>query len=102
MIATSVMRGQLGSVSGDIHYAGAPPYGSILELSSHAGSIELVLPRDASAEFTLSTIAGSIENEFLTARRISATPQSLRLTLGRGGSQLSVRTFRGAIRLRTQ
>jgi hypothetical protein len=98
--ATSTLRGQLGSVSGDIHWVGAPPDGAIIELSSHAGNVELLLPPAVSADFTLSTISGVIENEFATARRTAADPRSLRLTLGRGGAQLSVRTFRGAIRLR--
>lgn len=102
VIASSIQRGQLGSVSGDIHYAGAPPDGAIIELSSHSGTVDLVVPRTVSAEFALSTVAGSIENDFATARRMSAEPRSLRFTLGRGGAQLSVRTFRGAIRLRTR
>lgn len=102
VIATAIARGQLGSVSGDIHYAGAPPNGAIVELSSHAGNVELLLPTSVSADFTLSTIAGSIENDFVAARRTSGDPRSLRLTLGRGGAQLSVRTYRGGIRLRRQ
>jgi hypothetical protein len=100
--ANSILRGQFGSVTGDIHYAGAPPSGGIIELSNHSGAVELLLPPDVSAELTLSSIAGLIENDFSRARPIASEPRSLRLTLGRGGSQLSVRTFRGAIRLRTQ
>ncbi|MFL5560342.1 MAG: DUF4097 family beta strand repeat-containing protein [Gemmatimonadaceae bacterium] len=102
VIATSVVRGQFGSVTGDIHYAGAPPGGGILELSNHSGAVELLFPPDVSAELTLSSIAGLIENNFSRARRIASEPRSLRLVLGHGGPQLSVRTFRGAIRVRTQ
>ena len=102
VIAGAIVRGQLGSVSGDIHYAGAPPNGAIVELSSHSGTVELLLPRDVSADFTLSTVVGSIDNQLGVARRTSGDPRSLRVTLGRGGAQLSVRTFRGTIRLRPQ
>jgi hypothetical protein len=100
--SSAIVRGQLGTVSGDLHYAGGLPNGAIVERSSHAGTVELLFPPDVSADCTLSTVAGSIENELVAARRTSGDPRSLRLTLGRGGAQLSVRTFRGAIRLRTQ
>jgi hypothetical protein len=102
VIADAIVRGQLGTVSGDIHFAGAPPNGAIVELSSHSGNVDLLLPLDVSADLTLSTIAGSIENVLVTTRPARGDPRSLRLTLGRGGSQLSVRTYRGAIRLRRQ
>jgi hypothetical protein len=102
VLSSAIVRGQLGTVSGDLHYAGALPNGAIVELSSHSGTVELLLPVDVSADCTLSTVAGSIENQLVAARRASGSPRSLRLTLGRGGAQLSVRTFRGAIRLRTQ
>jgi hypothetical protein len=45
---------------------------------------------------------GRIENQFTQARPIAATPQSVRLSLGRGESQIAVRTFKGTIRIRRQ
>ena len=102
VVSSAIVRGQVGTVSGDLHYAGAPPNGAIVELSSHSGTVELLLPGDTSADCILSTVAGSIESQLPGARRTSGDPRSLRLTLGRGGAQLSVRTFRGAIRLRAQ
>lgn len=100
--ATTVRRGQFGSVSGDIRYAGSPVAGGIVEFSSHSGNVELILPSDASAEFALTSISGSIENGVTRAQPIAASPRSLRVMLGRGGSQVTVRTFKGAIRLRAQ
>jgi hypothetical protein len=98
----SVRRGQFGSVSGDIHYAGAPLNGAILEFSSHSGNVELMLPPNVSGVFALSSMAGSIENGFTSVRPAAALPRSVRLSFGRGGSQVTVRTFKGSIRLRPQ
>jgi Putative adhesin len=100
-IATSsLLRGEFSSVSGDIQYAGTPAPAAIVEFSDHSGSVDLSLPRDASAALTLSTIAGRIENGLPSVRTTGWTPTSMRFELGRGEAQLMVRTFRGPIRLR--
>jgi hypothetical protein len=100
--ATTVLRGQFGSVSGDIHYVGSPAPGAIFEFSNHSGTVDLLLPQNVSGVFALSSIVGSIENGFTAVRPIASATHSMRLSLGRGGSQVTVRTFKGAIRLRPQ
>jgi len=101
-IATAtILRGQFTSVSGDIHYAGAPPSGAILEFSNHDGGVDLLLPSNASGVFALSSISGVIENS-LPGVRPAAAPRAMRVTLGRGDASITVRTFKGAIRLRPQ
>ena len=100
--ATGVLRAQVVSVTGDIHYVGAPARGSIADFSSHSGAVDFALPPSASGVFTLSSVAGSIENGFRQVRPAGSPTQDLRLTLGRGDSQVTVRTFKGAIRLRAQ
>ena len=102
-IATSsVLRGQFSTVAGDIHFVGDPPPRAILEFSSHSGAVDLLLPQDASALLALSSISGPIQNGFARIRPTALTPQSMRLNLGRGEAQMTVRTFKGAIRLRAQ
>ena len=98
--APSVLRGQFTSVSGDIHYIGAPAPGGIFEFSNHSGAVDMQLPRDVSGSFVLSSIVGSIENGFSGVRPAASTPHSMRLNLGRGGANVTVRTFKGQIRLR--
>ena len=102
-VATAtVRRGRFSSVTGDIHVLGAPPADALLELSNHEGAVELLLPRDVSGTFDLSTISGTIENDFTEARpAASSTTRSraLRVQLGQGGAHVTVRTFKGAIRL---
>jgi hypothetical protein len=102
-IATqTVLRGQFSSVSGDIHYVGSPAPGAIFEFSNHSGAVDLLLPRDAAGTFALSSIVGQIENGFSNVRPAASTTHSLRLTLGRGGANVTVRNFKGAIRLRPE
>jgi DUF4097 and DUF4098 domain-containing protein YvlB len=100
-IATNtVLRGQFGSVTGDIHYASTPAASAIIEFSSHSGTVDLLMPAAASAAVSLSSISGSIENGFTSIRPTSASPRSMKISLGRGDAQLTVRTFKGTIRLR--
>lgn len=102
-IATAtVVRGEFTSVTGDIHYAGAPPVGAIFEFSNHTGSVDLLMPPSASGVFALSTVVGSIENSFSAVRDAGLNPRAMRITLGRGGSSVTARTYKGVIRLRSQ
>jgi hypothetical protein len=102
-IATSsVLRGQFSTVSGDIHYAAAPSPRAIIEMSSHSGTVELLMPSSSSAALALSTVSGPIENGFTRIRPGASAPRSLRINLGRGDAQVTVRTFKGPIRLRPQ
>ena len=102
--APSLLRGQFASVSGDIHYTGSPLAGAIFEFSNHSGAVDLVLPGAASGIFTLSSVTGAIENGVSLVRPASNAPHSLRLALGKAasGAQVTVRTFKGTIRLRPQ
>jgi hypothetical protein len=98
----TVLRGRFASVTGDIRYAGAPARGSLFEFSNHGGAVDFVLPRTVSSVFELSSVTGPIENGFTQVLPAAAGPHSMRLNLGRGGAQVTVRTFKGPIRLRPQ
>ncbi|AHG93632.1 protein of unknown function DUF4098 (plasmid) [Gemmatirosa kalamazoonensis] len=98
----ATLRGRFASVTGDIHYVGTPPSGAILEFSNHSGSVDCLLPRGAAGVFELSTVTGDIVNGY-TRVRPAAQPgrgRTLRVDLGGGGGHVSVRTFKGTIRLR--
>ncbi|HEX3868466.1 MAG TPA: DUF4097 family beta strand repeat-containing protein [Gemmatimonadaceae bacterium] len=102
--APALARGQFASVSGNIHYDGAPAAGAIFDFSNHSGAVDLLLAHDASAVFPLTSVNGPIENGRTAVRPIRTEPHSLRLEVGPGaaGAHVAVRTFRGAIRLRAQ
>jgi hypothetical protein len=102
VIAPKVARGQFVSVSGDIHWIGSPAHGAVFDFSNHSGAVELVLPSTASAALSLSSVSGSIENGFTRVRPIASPPRTLRFNLGDGDAHVSVRTFKGAIRVRPE
>ena len=98
----AIQRGQFASVAGDIHWNGAPARGAILDFSNHTGAVEFVLPRSTVANFSLSTVSGTIANGFAPVRPVSQSERSMRVTFGKGGADVSVRTFKGTIRMRPQ
>lgn len=100
--SSAILRGRFGSVSGDIHYAALPAPGGIFDFSNHSGSVDLIMPGATSAMLALSTISGPIENGWSQARPAGAPPRSTQLTIGRGDAHLTVRTFKGPIRLRRE
>jgi hypothetical protein len=95
-----VMRGQFATVTGDIHYMGGVPAGGIFELTSHSGAIDLAVPATVSAAFSLSSVTGQIINGLTQVRPVGMAPHALRFSMGRGEAQVTVRTFKGVIRLR--
>ena len=97
--SSSILRGQFGSVSGDVHYSASPAAGAVFDFSSHSGAIDFALARSVSGVFSLSSVLGPIDNGFAQVRPIATAPHSIRLSLGRGGAQIAARTFKGAIRL---
>jgi hypothetical protein len=102
VIAPKVMRGQFVSVSGDIHWIGSPARGSVFDFSNHSGAVDLALSSSASAALTLSSVSGPIENGFTRVRPIASPPHTMRFSLGDGDAHVSVRTFKGAIRVRPE
>ena len=102
-IATStILRGRFGSVTGNIRYAATPAPGGVFEFSDHAGSVDLLLPRSASSKLELSSVTGAIANGFTQVSPASAVAHSLTVRLGSGDAHMTVRTFKGAIRLLPQ
>jgi hypothetical protein len=103
-IATStIQRGRFASVTGDIRYRGAPAVGGIFEFSNHSGAVDLLLPREAGGVLDLSTVVGEIENGYTQLRPVAdvnGRGRSLHLELERDGGHITVRTFKGTIRLR--
>lgn len=100
--APGILRARFSSVTGDIRYAGAPAAGGIYEFSDHSGTVDLALPRSTSSALELSSVSGFIENGFSSVRPAAGGPRSLSVRLGRGDAHLTVRTFKGPIRLRVQ
>lgn len=95
-------RGRLESVTGDVRYRGDVRRGGLLDVQTHSGSVELAMPSDVDAEFTLHTIEGEVVNTLgETPERPSPGLRGPEVTfqLGDGGANVSVGTFSGTIDL---
>ena len=95
-------RARIESVTGAVDFAGDVSPGGSLDVDTHAGAIDLRLPRKVSAEFDVATVSGTIEN-LLTKRPASpgreGRGQEIGFSTGNGGARIYVRSFKGNIRL---
>jgi DUF4097 and DUF4098 domain-containing protein YvlB len=89
----NVSRAELGTVSGNIRFDGTLAPSGPHEIKTHAGRIELHLPKNAPVDIHASTHAGSIRSELGNVKTRGKT----QITVGKGGPTVSVRTFAGSI-----
>ena len=102
-VATAtILHGRFTAVTGDIHYAATMRERSIFEFSTHSGAIDFLLPRDVSARFELSSVEGVIDNGFAQLHPAASGVHTLQVSLGTGSSDVTVRTFKGMVRLRAR
>lgn len=96
-------RAEISSVSGDVVFEGGFMKSGRYEFTSHSGSVDLILPADTAAEFSVDTFSGDIESEFggEVQRSSEYTPgKELELTLGSNGPRVDVSCFSGTVHLR--
>ncbi len=86
-------EGEVSSVSGDILFAGDFDSGGSFHFESHSGTVQLTLPSNIAADFEITTFGnGGIENQFAPASERS-------FSTGGGGTQLSIKSFKGKLRI---
>jgi DUF4097 and DUF4098 domain-containing protein YvlB len=103
--SSGLARGQFGSVTGDIVFTAPLEEGGVFSFDNHSGSVELRLAPSAAGSFSVTTISGVIENALVAARPAGGQTgrgQSIVFRLGSGGSHVTIRTFKGTIRLRSR
>jgi DUF4097 and DUF4098 domain-containing protein YvlB len=88
------LSGSIANVSGGVVVEGALAGG--LSVESHSGDVELRLPASTAADVDVTTYSGSFRSDFGTGRRDG---NERHLRLGRGGSELSITTFSGNVKL---
>jgi hypothetical protein len=100
-----VRRGSFESVDGELRFVGELRRGASLDFVTHAGAVEFLLPAATDAEFRFSTYEGGLRSEFKTPIRSSRSKikgSEQNFVLGQGGAQVSVRTFRGRVTVRSR
>jgi hypothetical protein len=103
--SSGIARGQFGSVTGDIVFSAPLGERGVFSFDNHSGSVELRLAPSAAGSFSVTTISGVIENDIVAARPAAGEAgrgQTIAFRLGEGGSHVTIRTFKGTIRLRNQ
>ena len=73
-------------------------------IESMSGSVTLLVPASVSADFDISTFSGSIDNDIgPSAERTSKfTPEKeLSFSTGGGGATISIESFSGSIKIKT-
>lgn len=98
----AIIRGHLETVSGAVTYEGNVDPRGTLEIVTHSGDVTLRVPADLAAEFDLESIDGAILSAFQA--KPGAAPKPLRgkplsFANNGGGAHVSVRSFKGEIRL---
>jgi DUF4097 and DUF4098 domain-containing protein YvlB len=91
------------TTSGEVVYDGTIDAAGRYELTSHSGDVKLRVPRDASAQLTVSTWNGSIDSDFPITLKPGehgiSVSRSKRYVfeIGGGGARISAETFSGDI-----
>ena len=94
------------TTSGEVRFEGSIDPAGRYELVSHSGDIGLRIPRDASAQLTVSTWSGTIDSQFPIILRPGGE-QSIGVTkskrfvfeIGGGGARITVEAFSGDINI---
>ncbi len=95
-------RARLESVDGDVRYFGPIGRSASLDLVNHSGTVELNIPQATWADISIDTYQGTVEQEFGALKEFNSKVKAKRysLTLGKGGAQVNIRTFKGGIFIR--
>ncbi len=99
----TVTSGRLETVSGGVTFEAAIDRRGRLEVQTHGGDAELRLPRTTEAEFDLYSLGGTVTFGLLgkpgEAVKPSPSGKPLLRATGGGGAQVTIRSFKGAIRV---
>jgi len=101
----TVQRGRFESVTGPIVFAGNVARGGDAKFDTHSGSIEVRLAPRADVEIDAASVTGAIENSWNRTRPIAGREgrgMELGISSGMGGARVSIRSFKGNIRLMTR
>jgi DUF4097 and DUF4098 domain-containing protein YvlB len=96
-------RATLETVNGAILLEGGLSGSGWVEIESVGGSVDLVMPGDVQADFTVSSFSGEIDNQIGPAAvRTSryTSEKELTFSLGGGGTKVSINTLSGDVTLR--
>lgn len=96
-------RAKIGTVTGNISFAGQLDRSGAFDFDTHAGTVDIAVPDKTNASFSVVTIAGRIDNRVSRTRAFAGRfgrGEELTTETGAGGARVSVRTFKGPVTIR--
>jgi len=103
VIGGAFERARLETVSGELRFEGSLLKNATLDAETVSGGVDMALPAGISADFSITTFSGSVDNELGPPAQKSSkwTPEKeLSFSTGTGGAKVNVQTLSGGIRLR--
>ena len=100
-VTAKVVRAK--TTSGDVSYDGAIDPAGRYDLAAHSGDVKLRIPRDASAQLTVSTWNGEIDSDFPITLQPgehgigSSNAKRFTFSIGGGAARITAETFSGDI-----
>jgi hypothetical protein len=101
----SAERARFESVTGPITFAATVSRGGDVRFDTHSGAIELRLARGAPLEVDAHSMTAQIANQWTATRPVAGREgrgMELATSSGLGGARVSVRSFKGSVRLVTK
>lgn len=101
----AIRRARIESVDGRIVWQGTFADRASLDFTTHAGPIEFQLDRNSSADFTISTFEGTLDDQWGVRVQYGGSKlkgRELRFTIGEGNASVLARTFKATVTLRAQ
>jgi hypothetical protein len=96
-------RAKIETVTGPIRFNADIEKGAAIDLDTHSGSMDIAIPRRTSADFDVTSIAGTISNDLNYARPVRGRygrGSELVMMNGSGGARVTIRSFKGTVTLR--
>jgi hypothetical protein len=96
-------RARVSTVNGNVRFAGDPGTQGLVDIDDYAGAVDLTLGAHMGGLCDITTVFGEIVSEIPSVRPVAGTSgrgQTLALSIGRGTAHVTVRTFKGGVRVR--
>jgi DUF4097 and DUF4098 domain-containing protein YvlB len=98
-----VERAKLESTTGAIVFGSGLARNAVVEVETHSGPIDILLPPKSDVEIDAATITGAIDNRLTKARPVAGRElrgMTLLTSNGMGSAKITARSFKGTVQLR--
>lgn len=97
-----VQRARVSTVNGNIRFAGDPGTQGLVDIDDYGGTVDVALAAHMGGACEVTTVFGRIDTEIPSVRPVAGAGgrgQSLTLAVGHGTARVTVRTFKGDVRV---